>query len=197
MGVANVKDLLDYSISWFIWMPNQLFIQQQKKKDNYQDIFTWYTCNRIMLETECRITFALFRLKFISNCDIFIIFFLFISWKWQQRASIQQYSFFIIFHHVPHGLEKQKLILPMCKHISTVLFKFSFLNTGIIYRDLKPENILLQKDGHIVLTDFDLSFLTSSQPQVYNILIQERSLIFFNHKDTRTENRVIWRHILN
>nr|AML76946.1 putative LOV domain-containing protein [Borya sphaerocephala] len=37
---------------------------------------------------------------------------------------------------------------------------------GILYRDLKPENILLQKDGHIVLTDFDLSFLTSCKPQV-------------------------------
>ncbi|KAJ0987145.1 hypothetical protein J5N97_005501 [Dioscorea zingiberensis] len=37
---------------------------------------------------------------------------------------------------------------------------------GIIYRDLKPENILLQEDGHLVLTDFDLSFLTTCKPQV-------------------------------
>ncbi|KAI5078968.1 hypothetical protein GOP47_0006639 [Adiantum capillus-veneris] len=28
---------------------------------------------------------------------------------------------------------------------------------GIVYRDLKPENILLSSDGHIMLTDFDLS----------------------------------------
>ncbi|XP_057798307.1 phototropin-2 isoform X2 [Salvia miltiorrhiza] len=37
---------------------------------------------------------------------------------------------------------------------------------GIIYRDLKPENILLQKDGHIVLADFDLSLKTPCRPQV-------------------------------
>ncbi|KAI3665000.1 hypothetical protein L6452_43615 [Arctium lappa] len=37
---------------------------------------------------------------------------------------------------------------------------------GIIYRDLKPENILLQIDGHVVLSDFDLSFRTSCKPQV-------------------------------
>ena len=29
---------------------------------------------------------------------------------------------------------------------------------GFIYRDLKPENILLHHTGHVLLTDFDLSF---------------------------------------
>ena len=33
---------------------------------------------------------------------------------------------------------------------------------GFVYRDLKPENILLHASGHVVLTDFDLSFSQGS-----------------------------------
>lgn len=35
---------------------------------------------------------------------------------------------------------------------------------GVVYRDLKPENILVREDGHIMLTDFDLSLRCDPNP---------------------------------
>ncbi|XP_021654754.2 serine/threonine-protein kinase D6PK [Hevea brasiliensis] len=54
-----------------------------------------------------------------------------------------------------------------CKHFteqaarfyaSEVLLALEYLHMmGVVYRDLKPENVLVREDGHIMLSDFDLS----------------------------------------
>nr|AHZ63845.1 neochrome 1 [Cylindrocystis brebissonii] len=52
-------------------------------------------------------------------------------------------------------------------YAAEVLLALEYLHCqGIIYRDLKPENLLLGEGGHIVLTDFDLSVVTSAFPKV-------------------------------
>ena len=43
-------------------------------------------------------------------------------------------------------------------YAAEVLLALEYLHhMGFIYRDLKPENILMRADGHVALTDFDLS----------------------------------------
>ncbi|KDP32368.1 hypothetical protein JCGZ_13293 [Jatropha curcas] len=37
---------------------------------------------------------------------------------------------------------------------------------GIVYRDLKPENVLVREDGHIMLSDFDLSLKCDVVPRL-------------------------------
>lgn len=50
-------------------------------------------------------------------------------------------------------------------YVAEVLLALEYLHMlGIIYRDLKPENILVREDGHIMLSDFDLSLRCSFSP---------------------------------
>nr|BCM29535.1 phototropin [Apopellia endiviifolia] len=53
-------------------------------------------------------------------------------------------------------------------YAAEIILALEYLHcVGVVYRDLKPENVLIQRDGHVQLTDFDLSFLTASRPQLY------------------------------
>ncbi|CAH8307521.1 unnamed protein product [Eruca vesicaria subsp. sativa] len=55
-------------------------------------------------------------------------------------------------------------------YASEVIVAIEYLHMmGIVYRDLKPENVLVRSDGHIMLTDFDLSLKcdeSTSTPQI-------------------------------
>ncbi|KAF7840495.1 serine/threonine-protein kinase D6PKL2 [Senna tora] len=50
-------------------------------------------------------------------------------------------------------------------YVAEVLLALEYLHMlGIVYRDLKPENVLVRDDGHIMLSDFDLSLRCSVSP---------------------------------
>ncbi|KAG8045453.1 hypothetical protein GUJ93_ZPchr0008g12517 [Zizania palustris] len=52
-------------------------------------------------------------------------------------------------------------------YASEVLLALEYLHMlGIVYRDLKPENVLVRDDGHIMLSDFDLSLRCSVCPML-------------------------------
>ncbi|XP_004509995.1 serine/threonine-protein kinase RHS3-like [Cicer arietinum] len=50
-------------------------------------------------------------------------------------------------------------------YCSEILVALEYLHMlGIVYRDLKPENVLVRDEGHIMLSDFDLSLRCSVNP---------------------------------
>ncbi|KAJ7956653.1 Protein kinase [Quillaja saponaria] len=52
-------------------------------------------------------------------------------------------------------------------YAAEILLAVEYLHMmGIVYRDLKPENVLVREDGHIMLSDFDLSLKCDVVPKL-------------------------------
>ncbi|KAE8714182.1 Protein kinase PINOID 2 [Hibiscus syriacus] len=52
-------------------------------------------------------------------------------------------------------------------YAAEILLALEYLHMmGVVYRDLKPENVLVREDGHIMLSDFDLSFKCDVVPKL-------------------------------
>ena len=87
-------------------------------------------------------------------------FLLSLSWSYKDHTNL-----YLMFPYVSGGELFTYLRMAGTFPITTTLFysaeiisAFSYLHSlNIVYRDLKPENILLDKDGHIVITDFGFS----------------------------------------
>lgn len=71
-------------------------------------------------------------------------------------------------HSIRHKQPQQRFSLTSARfYAAEVLVALEYLHMlGIIYRDLKPENVLVRSDGHIMLTDFDLSLCSDSIPAI-------------------------------
>lgn len=69
------------------------------------------------------------------------------------------------------GLQSAWLLILFRFYASEVVVALEYVHMmGIVYRDLKPENVLVRSDGHIMLTDFDLSLKCDTQTSMAQLV---------------------------
>ncbi|XVE48497.1 hypothetical protein DITRI_Ditri01bG0006500 [Diplodiscus trichospermus] len=71
-------------------------------------------------------------------------------------------------HSLRHKQPQKRFSLSSARfYAAELLVALEYLHMlGIVYRDLKPENVLVRSDGHIMLSDFDLSLCSNAIPAV-------------------------------
>ncbi|KAJ0963204.1 hypothetical protein J5N97_028326 [Dioscorea zingiberensis] len=69
-------------------------------------------------------------------------------------------------HSLRHRQPSHRFPLSAARfYAAEVLLALEYIHMlGIVYRDLKPENVLIRSDGHIMLSDFDLSLESTACP---------------------------------
>ncbi|CAH8267409.1 unnamed protein product [Arabidopsis lyrata] len=78
-------------------------------------------------------------------------------------------------------------------YVSEVIVAIEYLHMlGIVYRDLKPENVLVRSDGHIMLTDFDLSLKCDESTSTPQIVLNRNNLP--NGSSDQNENQGMDHH---
>lgn len=75
-----------------------------------------------------------------------------------------------LFHHLAE--ERMFCEDTASFYVAELVLALSHLhqNVGVVYRDLKPENCLLDVDGHLLLTDFGLSKVSSEDDRCSSML---------------------------
>ena len=78
-------------------------------------------------------------------------------------------------------------------YIAEVALALEYLHGHSIYhRDIKPDNMLMSDKGHIKLTDFGLSCLTSARKPNYSDLINTPRILLKDENNTRS-SKIFWR----
>ncbi|KAG7816856.1 hypothetical protein KL928_004320 [Ogataea angusta] len=72
-----------------------------------------------------------------------------------------------LFHHLSQERILSEKIA--CFYVAEIILalRHLHLHTGVIYRDLKPENCMLNRRGHLVLTDFGLSKVSTESSSLF------------------------------